>query len=105
QLDSGRQAAAGAGCAAGLSGLLASGTVERRAPRLDDTPDGAGAARRGAGFPLPIVDREPMLEGPHLAVRGAEIAQRRAPRLDGFGEHDAHRVREPLEPPARRTGP
>src|SRR5690606_5884483 len=66
---------------------LADRAVEARPPRLHDAGDGAGATRARTGLALAVVDEEGVLEIAWRALGIAEIAQGRAARRDGLGQH------------------
>src|SRR5256885_6373807 len=74
--------------------VLALGTVESRAPALDDAPDRSAAC---AGLAFAVVDRKTLREIAELAVRAGEVAQGRAAGGDGLGEHVVDRQDETLQ--------
>lgn len=62
---------------------------------MHDAGDGPGAAGRGAGLTLAVVDAESMLEVAQFAAGLAVVAQGRSAGFDGFGQHladDRHKA-------------
>src|SRR5439155_12270385 len=58
------------------------------------------AIAAGAGPCFAVVDGEAVLEISQFAVMVNKIAERRAARVDGFGEHAADRGHQPFRPRA-----
>src|SRR5690606_13423745 len=61
---------------------------------LHDTADSARTARRAARLLLAVIDGKGMLEVAERAVGANMVAQGRAARLDGVGDHLADRLRQ-----------
>src|SRR5260370_34227847 len=87
-----------------IRSLLTYGTKERGAAVLRDAPHDAGAAPGRAAPALAVVDAEPVLKAPELAVGAAMVAQRGAAGRDGILEHGLDRRDEAFRMRRRRAG-